>query len=152
MKPNCRDIHLADQVQEVTHVIKLRCLFLVSFFFFPFFYRVWMKSSSNYQLSKSRKDRKTVTFITAVLAVLASDNLKDSTILMERSGFPFFPFYFYSESGLFLNLLITCQLALITRDLTTFCSSHGNFFKPFHSRVLNINSLYCSASAAWDSS
>lgn len=37
MKPNCRDIHLADQVQEVTHVIKLRCLFLVSFFFFPFF-------------------------------------------------------------------------------------------------------------------
>ena len=56
-----------------------------------------MKSSSNYQLSKSRKDRKTVTFITAVLAVLAvlaSDNLKDSTILMERSGFPFFSFLF----------------------------------------------------------
>lgn len=38
MKPNYRDIHLADQVQEVTHVIKLRCLFLVCFFFFfPFF-------------------------------------------------------------------------------------------------------------------
>ena len=111
-----------------------------------------MKTSSNYQLSKSRKDRKTVTFITAVLAVLAPDNLKDSTILMERSGFPFFPFYFYSESGLFLNLLITCQLALITRDLTTFCSSHGNFVKPFHSRVLNINSQYCSTSAACDSS
>lgn len=53
-----------------------------------------MKSSSNYQLSKSRKDRKTVTFITAVLAVLAPDNLKDSTILMERSGFPFFSFLF----------------------------------------------------------
>ena len=50
-----------------------------------------MKSSSNYQLSKSRKDRKTVTFITAVLA---PDNLKDSTILMERSGFPFFSFLF----------------------------------------------------------
>ena len=46
------------------------------------------------QLPKSRKDRKTVTFITAVLAVLASDNLKDSTILMERSGFPFFSFLF----------------------------------------------------------
>ena len=49
-----------------------------------------MKTSSNYQLSKSRKDRKTVTFITAVLAVLASDNLKDSTILMAKIWVPFF--------------------------------------------------------------
>lgn len=38
MKPNYRDIHLADQVQEVTHVIKLRCLFLVCFFFFFSFF------------------------------------------------------------------------------------------------------------------